>query len=266
MKAMILAAGRGERMRPLTDTCPKPLLQVKGVPLIEYHIKNLVAAGIKDIVINYAWLGQKLVEYLGNGAQYGANIEYSEEKVALETAGGIIKALPLLTQNDDVFVVVNGDVYTDYCYINLFSEVSPNLPLGLQQFPEAFDAHIMLVENPEHNLKGDFQLEDGRLVNPEHTEQRTYTFSGIAVYHQRFFEPSFKQDSKQALSEKTLSEKTAVEQTTAEQTPPEQGAAIQKLAPMLRASADKRRISASVLNAAWTDVGTPERLAKLNEC
>ena len=106
---MILAAGRGERMRPLTDNCPKPMLKVAGIPLIEYHIKNLVKAGITDIVINHAWLGQQIVDYLGYGKQFSANISYSEEPVALETAGGIIKALPLLAEHEnDIFLVINS--------------------------------------------------------------------------------------------------------------------------------------------------------------
>jgi MurNAc alpha-1-phosphate uridylyltransferase len=230
MKAMILAAGRGERMRPLTDNCPKPLLKVKGMPLIEYHIRNLVAAGIKEIVINHAWLGQKVVDYLGNGDKYSANISYSEEPVALETAGGIIKALPLLAEQDnEIFVVINGDVYCDY---------------NFQQLPQLLphcNAHLILVTNPEHNIKGDFQLDSGMLINPINTEQETYTFSGIALYRKGFFKEYVK----------------ALFEGNPEHT-------IQPLAPMLRAAADARKISASVIDSAWTDVGTPERLAKLN--
>jgi MurNAc alpha-1-phosphate uridylyltransferase len=225
MKAMILAAGRGERMRPLTDKCPKPLLQVKGIPLIEYHIKNLVAAGIKDIVVNHAWLGQKLVDHLGTGEKFSASIRYSEEPVALETAGGIIKALPLLAdQDDDVFVVINGDIFCDY---------------NFQQLPELLsqcNSHIMLVNNPEHNLKGDFQLNQGMLANPDNVQQETYTFSGIALYRKSFFKQAIK--SAQCV--------------------------VKPLAPLLRAAADLREISASLIDSAWTDVGTPERLAKLN--
>ena len=176
MKAMILAAGRGERMRPLTDNCPKPLLKVKGVALIEYHIKNLVTAGIKDIVINHAWLGEKIVNFIGCGKRYSANIFYSAEPVALETAGGIIKALPMLTEHeDDVFLVLNGDVYCDF-----------NLGHLPELLPEC-NAHLLLVENPEHNPKGDFQLSDGKLTNLKNSQQSTYTFSGIAIYRKSFF-------------------------------------------------------------------------------
>jgi MurNAc alpha-1-phosphate uridylyltransferase len=231
MKAMILAAGRGERMRPLTDNCPKPLLKVKGISLIEYHIKNLVLAGIKDIVINHAWLGQKLVDYLGRGERYSAKISYSEEPVALETAGGILKALPLLAeQDDDVFAVINGDIYCDYSF---------------QQLPKLLshcNAHLILVANPEHNMKGDFQLDADMLINPNNTKQETYTFSGIALYRKGFFKPYIK---------------ASYEENSEQHT-------IQPLAPMLRAAADARKISASVIDSAWTDVGTPERLAKLN--
>ena len=228
---MILAAGRGERMRPLTDSCPKPLLKVRGLALIEYHIKNLVAAGINDIVINHAWLGQQIVDYLGDGERFSANISYSEEASALETAGGIIKALPMLVEHeDDVFVVINGDIYCDY---NL-----KNLP----QLTDEFNAHLLLVENPEHNPKGDFQLAKGMLVNPKSFQQETYTFSGIALYRKSFFK------------QYTTTEHDALMQLTK----------IQPLAPMLRAGAEQNKVSASVITSAWTDVGTPERLAKLN--
>ena len=228
---MILAAGRGERMRPLTDDCPKPLLQVNGIPLIEYHIKNLVAAGIQNIVINHAWLGQQIVDYLGCGKQFSADISYSAEPVALETAGGIIKALPMLTEHeDDVFMVVNADIYCDYNF--------KKLPL----LSANCNAHLLLVENPEQNRQGDFALVKGMLANPKNNQQATYTFSGIALYRKSFFE-----------QESTSGHKALMAQH-----------AVQPLAPMLRAAADQQKISASVADTAWTDVGTPERLARLN--
>lgn len=228
---MILAAGRGERMRPLTDDYPKPLLKVNGIPLIEYHIKNLVAAGIKDIVINHAWLGQKIVDYLGCGKQFSANISYSEEPVALETAGGIIKALPLLAEHEhDVFLVLNGDIFTDF-----------NLK-ELPQLSAEYNGHLLLVENPEHNLNGDFQLVSGMLVNPKSDLNKTYTFSGIALYRKSFFQQHI-----------TTAQEVLIPQAT-----------VQALAPMLRAAADQQKLSASVIDNAWTDVGTPERLARLN--
>lgn len=230
---MILAAGRGERMRPLTDSCPKPLLTVNGMPLIEHHIKKLVAAGIKDIVINHAWLGQKIVNHLGNGEQFSANISYSEEPVALETAGGIIKALPMLAEHDkDIFLVINGDIYGDFNF-----EALPTLG-------EEFDGHLLLVNNPEHNPNGDFNIVDGILANPKSNSQEAYTFSGIALYRRQFFQ-----------HHSPIQETPLLQQA-------QQG--VQPLAPMLRAAAEQRKISASLMTSAWTDVGTPERLAKLN--
>ncbi|MDH5573461.1 MAG: nucleotidyltransferase family protein, partial [Gammaproteobacteria bacterium] len=170
MKAMILAAGRGERMRPLTDHTPKPLLQVGGQALIEYHIKALIKAGINEIVINYAWLGQQIEQKLGDGKRYGARICYSPETPqALETAGGIIQALPLLGINP--FMVINGDIWCDYPLIQL-----PDEPQGL--------AHLVLVQNPEHNPQGDFSF-NGKTLAVE--GENKFTFSGIGVYRPELF-------------------------------------------------------------------------------
>jgi MurNAc alpha-1-phosphate uridylyltransferase len=167
---MILAAGRGERLRPLTDTVPKPLLKVRGQPLIERHVVGLARAGIARIVINLAWLGSQISEFLGDGARYGVTILYSrEEPKALETAGGIFRALPSLTP--EPFAVVNGDVYTNFPFESL--EISADR-----------DAHLVLVPNPPQHPQGDFGLEDGRPL-PE--AARRFTFSGIAVYRQAFF-------------------------------------------------------------------------------
>ena len=165
MTVMILAAGLGSRMRPLTNHTPKPLLEIAGKPLIVWHIERLRDAGFIDIVINVAYLGQQIIDYLGDGSQYGVNITFSDEQNegALETAGGIVKALPLLS---DTFLVVNGDVWTDYPFDCNFT-----LSTG-------FLAHLILIENPEHNLKGDFIL-DG-------SEDR-YTFSGIGYYSKEMF-------------------------------------------------------------------------------
>ena len=170
MKAMILAAGRGERMRPLTDHTPKPLLQVGGRRLIEYHIDNLVAAGITDLVINHAHLGDQIETFLGDGSRYGACIHYSVEQEALETGGGIFNALPLLGASP--FVVVNGDVWCDYPF---------------QDLPHTLDglAHLVLVDNPTHHPAGDFCL-DGEQVK-EMGEARL-TFSGISVLSPALFE------------------------------------------------------------------------------
>ena len=164
MKAMILAAGKGERMRPLTLHTPKPLVRAAGVPLIEYHIKALAAAGFNELVINHAWLGQQIEDYLGDGSRYGVSIVYSAEHEALETGGGIFKALPLL--GDQPFVVVNGDVFTDYDF-------------SLLRQPSSALAHLVLVDNPAHHEKGDFVLSNGQVSDNEQGASRL-TYSGIA--------------------------------------------------------------------------------------
>jgi MurNAc alpha-1-phosphate uridylyltransferase len=172
MKAMILSAGRGERLRPQTDHTPKPLLKAGNLRLIEHIITDLVHAGITDIVVNYAHLGQQFPDTLGNGEQFGANINYSPEpEGGLETAGGIISALPLLGK--EPFLVVNGDIWTDYPYEKL-NKIRLNNNL----------AHLVLINNPEHHPEGDFSLSDG-LVGLQGKEK--YTFSGIAIYHPDFF-------------------------------------------------------------------------------
>jgi len=178
---MILAAGRGERMRPLTDTLPKPLLTVAGKMLIEYHLENIKAAGITDVIINHAWLGEKIEKALGDGSRYGLNIHYSAETEALETAGGIINALPMI--GDDVFIVINGDVFCDYDISTLPSSLA-----GL--------AHLVLVNNPRHNPEGDFVLTTSGSV--EHSGENKLTFSGIGVYHSDLFVEL--QNAKQALA------------------------------------------------------------------
>jgi len=166
---MILAAGRGERMRPLTDHTPKPLLEVAGKPLIVYHIERLVGAGLRDIVINHAHLGDRLEQALGDGDRWGARILYSAEGTALDTGGGIHRALPLL--GDGPFLVVNGDIWTDYPFERLADG-----PAGL--------AHLVLVDNPPQHPDGDFALVDGRVL-PETTPR--LTFSGIGVYQAGLF-------------------------------------------------------------------------------
>lgn len=171
MKVMILAAGRGERMRPLTDHTPKPLLLVAGKPIIEHTITQLVAAGFTEIIINHAHLGVQIEAALGYGQALGASICYSPEgEHGLETAGGIINALPLL--GDEVFLVVNGDIATDFDFATL-----KNIPVDL--------AHLVLVANPEHHPEGDFGLDDTGLVY-EHAHEQ-YTFSGIGLYSPKLF-------------------------------------------------------------------------------
>lgn len=169
MKAMILAAGRGERMRPLTDGTPKPLLKAGGKRLIEYHLENLAQAGFHDIVINHAHLGEQIEQVLGDGNRYGVHIVYSAEERALETGGGIFKALPLL--GDAPFLVVNGDVWCDFPYARLAQR-------------DVEQAHLVLVDNPPQHPQGDFVLERGKV---HAKEGGRLTFSGIGVYHPGLF-------------------------------------------------------------------------------
>jgi MurNAc alpha-1-phosphate uridylyltransferase len=169
MKAMILAAGRGERMRPLTDHTPKPLLKVGGKPLIVWHLERLAKAGFKEVVINHAHLGKQIEQVLGDGSQWGLHIQYSPEKIALETAGGIANALPLL--GDEPFLVVNGDIFTEVDFA----------PLKLA--PDSL-AHLILVDNPPQHSNGDFAIEDGMLQNEGLLK---LTFSGVGVYQPTLF-------------------------------------------------------------------------------
>jgi MurNAc alpha-1-phosphate uridylyltransferase len=169
MKAMILAAGRGERMRPHTDHTPKPLLQAGGRPLIVHHIEALASAGFRELVINHAHLGEQIEAALGDGSRWGVRIRYSPETTALETGGGIFNALPLLGKAP--FLVVNGDVWTDYRF------ALPELASGIL-------AHLVLVDNPVQHPDGDFALCSGRVAN---AGERRLTFSGIGVYHRQLF-------------------------------------------------------------------------------
>ncbi len=217
MKAMILAAGHGTRMRPLTDNIPKPLLDVGGKPLIVWHIENLKKAGFQDIVINIAWKGDQIPKALGDGSQFGINLHYSDEQQegALETAGGIIKALSLL--GDNTFLVVNGDVW---CNLNYSSKN----PLSGDDL-----AHLVLVDNPSHNPKGDFSLENNRIDNEGEDK---FTFSGIGYYHPDLF--------KNLLYGK------------------------HPLAPLLRNTMKTKQVSGELFKGDWRDIGTPERLTELN--
>lgn len=170
VKAMILAAGRGERMRPLTDAMPKPLLVAGGKPLIVWHIEALVRAGVRDLVINHAHLGRMIEAVLGDGARFGAAIRYSPEGEALETAGGIANALPLL--GDAPFVVINGDIASDFDYARL--------PVLAHTMPDRhLQAHLVLVPNPPHHPQGDFALRDGKVSDKGEPK---LTFSGIGLY------------------------------------------------------------------------------------
>lgn len=216
MKVMILAAGRGERMRPLTDTTPKPLLMAGNKRLIEYHLTNLANAGFKEVVINVAWLGQQIIDTIGSGEKYNLNIIYSNEgDQALETGGGIFNALALL--GEEPFLVINGDIWTDYPLENLYD------------YPLKDKAHLVLVNNPEHNPQGDFSILDGRLV--EGVSEKC-TFSGLGVYSSSFFETSDK--------------------------------GKYPLAPMIRNYINKDKISAELYQGKWMDIGTQERLEDLS--
>jgi len=171
MRAMLLAAGRGERMRPLTLERPKPLLEVAGKALIDWHIERLVAAGIADLVINVSWLGDQLVAHCGAGGRYGASIRYSREEEPLETAGGILRALPYLGSGP--FLVINADIWTDYPVGDLAERPVP-----------AAGARLVLVDNPGHNEGGDFSLRVDTVIE---RDGPTLTFAGIGLYDPAFF-------------------------------------------------------------------------------
>lgn len=170
MKAMILAAGKGERMRPLTEVTPKPLLTIAGTPLIIHHLQTLAAAGIKDVVINTWYLGEQIVELVGTGARFGLNIQYSMEKELMDTGGGINACLSLLGK--EPFIVVSADIFTDFSYSTLPAE-----PAGL--------AHLIMVDNPPYHANGDFFLDKGKINM--HTGSNKYTYGNIAVFRPEFF-------------------------------------------------------------------------------
>ena len=216
MKAMILAAGRGSRLRPLTDSIPKPLVEVQGQPLIVHHLLKLAEAGITEVVINHAWLGEQIEAQLGDGAQWGVSIEYSPEvEGGLETGGGVYQALPLL--GDDPFILISADIFTSMAYHDLSSFHSMDSL-----------AHLVLVENPEHNPHGDFGLTPQGLL----TNEPQYTYSGIAVVSPRLWEAS------------------------------ESG--VYPIAPMWRKAIEQQQCTAELFIGEWSDVGTPERLEALN--
>ena len=216
MVAMILAAGRGERLRPITDTTPKALVEVGGISLLEQQLKRLADAGITTVVINLGWLGEQVAERIGSGQQYGLQVSYSPEyDNILETGGGIKRALPLL--GDAPFWVINADIYTDM------------VPTKIELDPDSL-AHLVLVPTPPHKEGGDFELRDGKVRN---SDNQDLTFSGMAFYRPAFFDG------------------------------PESGRF--SVVPLLRAAADRGQLQGSVYDGVWQDVGTPERLAALNE-
>ncbi len=214
MRAMILAAGRGERLRPLTDRLPKSLVEVRGQSLLERHLQHIGAAGIQKVVINLGWLGEQIAERVGSGARYGLDVCYSPEgDNILETGGGIHKALPML--GSDPFLVVNADIFTD-------------MPVPDVDLPGDAVGHLVLVPTPTYREHGDFSLRNGTIGNePEHT------FSGVAIYRPEFFEGC--------------------------------EAGRFSVVPMLRKAADEQKLTGSIYAGAWADIGTPERLASLQD-
>ena len=227
---MILAAGYGRRLRPLTDLTPKPLLPVQGKPLIQYHLERLAAIGIKDIVINHSWLGEQLESALGDGAVFGVSISWSREQLPLETGGGIKQALPLLTGENgsgldgEAFILVSGDVWTDYPF-----EVLSNIDMK-----DKF-AHLVLVSNPNHHLDGDFQLDSHGMVMFKQRDGESLTYSGIALISPKLFLGSDQLNNHFPLRD------------------------------VLRPAIDSGRVSGEVYRGVWSDVGTVDRLKALND-
>ena len=215
-------------MRPLTDELPKPLLTIKNKSLLAWHLEALSRAGIKEVVINHAWLGHKIEEALGNGSQFDLNITYSPETSALETAGGIRKALPLLNPSD-YFLVLNGDVFSPNLLIEqLLEQVS-----SLRSMPNQPLAHLLMVPNPVQHPEGDFYLKDSKVANESLDGAEKLTFSGIGLYHRDLFKD--------------------VEWDVPT-----------KLAPLLREAMSDNRVSGEKYTGPWHDVGTPQRLQELN--
>ena len=223
-QAMILAAGKGTRLRPLTLETPKPLVEVGGQPLIVWHIKALQAAGITDITINISWLADKLMAALGDGSQYGVNLHWSKEgDEPLETAGGIFQALQTGKLRDEPFILVNSDVWTSYDFGSL-----KDYELNNDQ-----KAHLILIDNPEHNNGGDFAINNGLASEQPIADADKYTFAGISVMSPR-------------LLDGLVSGQPAA------------------LAPLLKQAMLKFQITAEVITDNWIDVGTPERLEQVN--
>ena len=224
----LLAAGRGERMRPLTDDLPKPLLTIQDKSLLEWHLEALAKANIRDVVINHAWLGEKIEGALGNGAQFGLHIQYSPEGSALETAGGICKALPLIDP-EDYFLVINGDVFSPNLPITQLLETASKMRMGSSKSM----AHLLMVPNPIQHPEGDFYLQGSVVSSTGSAEAEKLTFSGIGIYHKDLF--------------KDL----------------EFGVPA-KLAPLLRTAMEQNKVSGEKYIGPWHDVGTPQRLQELN--
>ena len=276
MKAMILAAGEGRRMRPLTSTTPKPLLEVGGRALLEHHILNLSAAGFSELVVNAAYLGQQIADFCGDGSRWGVQIQVSLEPEPLETAGGIIRALPLLAQlgaeggyslggrdkktpdKSEAFLVVNGDIYCPYP----FESLAKMMP------PEA-GAHLVMVPNPAHNPAGDFcldALDGGRVTPPATNGSDTVTFAGIGVYTPSFFDLA---DSNRRGAERGVDQGVkprANPKTDAEVSDASNLDQPKKLSlkPLLDAAIARNALTGELWRGQWADVGTPERLRNLD--
>ena len=230
MKALILAAGLGERMRPLSDTTPKPLLQAGGKPLIVWHLEKLAALGVRDVVINTSWLAAQFPQVLGTGDRWGLRLHYSYEgQTPLETGGGMLHALPLLGDANAPFRAVNGDIWTDYDFAHL-----PCLLNG--------KAHLVLVDNPPQHPHGDFALRDDGRIESEGAGK--LTFAGIGLYR-----PSLFADWRSIIGDVA----------GADATPPRF-----KLAPLLRAAMANGAVTGEHHRDRWTDVGTPQRLQQLD--
>ncbi|MFD0739370.1 N-acetylmuramate alpha-1-phosphate uridylyltransferase MurU [Lysobacter koreensis] len=228
MRALIFAAGLGERMRPLTDHTPKPLLEVGGKSLIAWHLERLAALGVRDVVVNTSWLAAKFPEALGDGAAWGLRLHYSYEgDTPLETGGGMLHALPLL--GSEPFVLVNGDIWTDYNFARL-----PREPAGL--------AHLVMVDRPGHASHGDFALDDGGHVRADGAQLLTY--AGFGVYRPQLLD---------RWRDMVGSEPGVDRQ------PPRF-----RLAPILKALMPGGHITGDYHPGRWTDVGTPQRLAELD--
>jgi MurNAc alpha-1-phosphate uridylyltransferase len=230
MKAMIFAAGRGERMRPLTDTCPKPLLKVRGRPLIAWHVLNLVRAGITEIVINHAHLGHMIEQELGDGARFGARIQYSHEDTALETAGGIANALQLL--GEEPFLALSGDIYCPYFDFEQVKDVLHDKDIWGNPYPadQRDMCWLYLVKNPFHNPDGDFALSMYTIANQGEPK---WTFANIGVYRPEMF---------RAIA-------------------PGQHA---RLGTLLRELAERGLVGGEIYAGDWVNVGTIEQLEELN--
>lgn len=225
---MVLAAGRGERMRPLTDHTPKPLLEVQGKKLIDWHIDGLLENGFSQVVVNHAWLGEQVVAHLAQPKRTNLNIQFSKELTALETAGGLRQGMGLM-KLDDYFFAINGDVF---CPNFPFEKIQGIVQKLRDDHPTSL-AYLFLVKNPDHNSQGDFKLE-GSLVKDKDSQGSSLTFSGAGIYHQDLFK-SIK-----------IGE-------------------VAKLAPILRQAMNKDQVLGELLSVPWVDVGTPERLAELNK-